>query len=54
MKAQLPMRIKIGDEQAFELLFHKYYVKLCGFTYKFLNEPEETKRDRKLSFNNNG
>jgi hypothetical protein len=53
MKAQLPLSIKIGDEQAFELLFHNYYVKLCGFTYKFLNEPEETKRDKKLFFINN-
>jgi RNA polymerase sigma-70 factor (ECF subfamily) len=34
-------RIKLGDEQAFELLFRKYYVRLCGFANKFLNDPEE-------------
>jgi RNA polymerase sigma-70 factor (ECF subfamily) len=31
----------LGDEQAFELLFHKYFVRLCGFTNKFLNDPDQ-------------
>jgi len=43
MKDQLALRIKIGDGQAFELLFRKYYVRLCGYAYKFLNEPEEAR-----------
>lgn len=43
MKDQLALRIKIGDEQAFELLFRKYYIRLCGFANKFLNDPEEAK-----------
>jgi hypothetical protein len=29
-------KIKAGDEQAFELLFRKYYLRLCGFANKFL------------------
>lgn len=41
MKDQLAARIKLGDEQAFELLFRKYYVRLCGFANKFLKDPEE-------------
>ena len=40
MKDQLALRIKLGDEQAFELLFRKYYVRLCSFANKFLNDPE--------------
>ncbi|MCX6327139.1 MAG: RNA polymerase sigma-70 factor [Bacteroidia bacterium] len=38
---QLALRLKLGDEQAFELLFRKYYVRLCAFANKFLNDPEE-------------
>ena len=41
MTDQLALRIKLGDEQAFELLFRKYYVRLCGFANKFLNDTEE-------------
>lgn len=41
MKDQLAMRIKLGDQQAFELLFRKLYVRLCKFSYKFLNDTEE-------------
>ena len=41
MEDLIASRIKIGDEQAFELLFRKYYVRLCGFANKFLNDPEE-------------
>jgi RNA polymerase sigma-70 factor, ECF subfamily len=40
---QLARRIKLGDEQAFELLFRKYYVRLCAYSNKFLNEPEDAK-----------
>jgi RNA polymerase sigma-70 factor, ECF subfamily len=43
MTDQLALRIKLGDEQAFELLFRKYYVRLCSFANKFLNDPEEAK-----------
>jgi len=43
MKDQLALRIKLGDEQAFELLFRKYYIRLCGFTNKFLDNPEESR-----------
>jgi RNA polymerase sigma-70 factor (ECF subfamily) len=43
MKDQLAMRIKLGDEQAFELLFRKLYARLCAFSNKFLNDPEEAK-----------
>ncbi|MCE5345334.1 MAG: RNA polymerase sigma-70 factor [Bacteroidales bacterium] len=43
MKDQLALRIRLGDEQAFELLFRKYYVRLCGFANKFLNNPEEAR-----------
>ena len=41
MKDQLAIRIKRGDQQAFELLFRKYYVRLCAFANKFLNDTEE-------------
>jgi RNA polymerase sigma-70 factor, ECF subfamily len=41
MTDQLALRIKRGDEQAFELLFRKYYVRLCAFANKFLNDHEE-------------
>jgi RNA polymerase sigma-70 factor (ECF subfamily) len=43
MKDQLAIRIMLGDEQAFELLFRKYYVRLCAFANKFLNDPEEAR-----------
>lgn len=41
MKDLLALRIKLGDEQAFELLFRKYYIRLCSFTNKFIHDPEE-------------
>jgi RNA polymerase sigma-70 factor, ECF subfamily len=41
MKDQLAIRIKLGDEQAFELFFRKYNIRLCAFANKFLNDPEE-------------
>ncbi|VAW23368.1 RNA polymerase ECF-type sigma factor [hydrothermal vent metagenome] len=34
--------IKNSDEQAFELLFRKYYQRLCGFANKFLNDIPES------------
>lgn len=37
----MAIRIKLGDQQAFELLFRKFYVRLCAFSNKFLNDPEE-------------
>jgi hypothetical protein len=37
----IALRIKLGDEQAFELLFRKFYVRLCAFSNKFLNDPQE-------------
>lgn len=33
----------MGDEQAFELLFRKYYVRLCVFVNKYFNNPEESR-----------
>jgi RNA polymerase sigma-70 factor, ECF subfamily len=42
MKDQLAMRIKLGDEQAFELFFRKYNIRLCAFANKFLDDPEES------------
>jgi RNA polymerase sigma-70 factor (ECF subfamily) len=43
MKDPLAMRLKLGDEQAFELLFRMYFVRLCAFANKFLNDPEEAR-----------
>lgn len=34
--------IKSGDEQAFELLFRKYYLRLCGFANKFIANTAES------------
>ena len=39
----LALRIKLGDEQAFELLFRRYYPFMCLFANKFLNNTEEAK-----------
>ena len=43
MKDIIALRIKLGDEQAFELFFRKYYVRLCGFANKYFNDPEEAR-----------
>jgi RNA polymerase sigma-70 factor, ECF subfamily len=43
MKDQIALRIKSADEQAFELLFRKYYVPLCRFANKYSNDPEEAR-----------
>ncbi|MEE9364995.1 MAG: RNA polymerase sigma-70 factor [Cellulophaga sp.] len=32
-------RIKLGDDKAFELLYRKYFVRLCAFSNKFLCNP---------------
>ena len=42
MDKELIQRVKLGDEQAFELLFRQYYVRLCGFANKFLNNWTES------------
>ena len=41
MKDILATRIKNSDEQAFELLFRKYYSELKGFANKFLHNHDE-------------
>jgi RNA polymerase sigma-70 factor, ECF subfamily len=41
MRDLLAQRIVLGDQQAFELLFRKYYISLCGFANKFLNNHNE-------------
>jgi RNA polymerase sigma-70 factor (ECF subfamily) len=33
----------MGDEHAYELFFHKSYLRLCQFANKFLNNPVESK-----------
>lgn len=43
MKDSLIIRLKYGDRQAYELIFRKYYVRLCGFANKFLNDPDKAK-----------
>ena len=35
-------RIKMGDEQAFELLYRRYFVRLCAFANKFLGNPQSS------------
>jgi len=41
MHDPLSIRIKLGDELAFELLFKKYYTILCSFSNKYLFNYEE-------------
>jgi DNA-directed RNA polymerase specialized sigma24 family protein len=40
MKDHIASRIRMGDEQAFDLLFRIYYVRLCSFSNKYQNNPE--------------
>lgn len=40
---ELYRRIKKGDKQAFELLFHKYYAVLCALAEKILRSIEPAK-----------
>jgi RNA polymerase sigma-70 factor, ECF subfamily len=45
---ELYLRLKEGDEQAFKLLFQKYYSAMCHFARHFLNDSEmaeETAQD---------
>lgn len=42
MKDQLALKIALGDEQAFELLFRKLNIRLCLFANKFLQDPDES------------
>ena len=34
------IKVKSDDTQAFEILFERYYKRLCGFAYKFTKKPE--------------
>jgi RNA polymerase sigma-70 factor, ECF subfamily len=40
VKDQLAIRIQLGDEHAFELMFRKYFVHLCCFANKFVDDPD--------------
>ena len=42
MKIKISEKVKSDDEQAFELLFRKYYVRLCGFANKFITDSNES------------
>ncbi|MCL4481634.1 MAG: RNA polymerase sigma-70 factor [Bacteroidetes bacterium] len=35
-------KLESGEEQAFELLFRKYYLRLCGFANKFIANQHES------------
>jgi len=38
MADTIEKRITMGDEQSFELLYRRYFVRLCAFANKFLND----------------
>ncbi|QGY43964.1 RNA polymerase sigma-70 factor [Maribellus comscasis] len=44
--AMLPMKLikntKTSEEQTFELIFRRYYVRLCGFANKFIGDTAES------------
>lgn len=40
MEISVFQRIKNGDQQAFELLYRRYFATLCGFANKFLHDNE--------------
>jgi RNA polymerase sigma-70 factor (ECF subfamily) len=40
MSDTIEHRIMMGDEQAFELLYRRYFVRLCAFANKFLIDPQ--------------
>ena len=42
MNKRIIGKLKSAEEQAFELLFRKYYARLCGFANKFLYDPDES------------
>ncbi|HUX58735.1 MAG TPA: RNA polymerase sigma-70 factor [Bacteroidales bacterium] len=50
MVDQLALRIKLGDELAFEILFHRYFIRLCSFANKFLNDPDQAQEIVQESF----
>lgn len=37
---ELYLKLKAGDERAFQFLFHKYYSPMCHFARQFLNDSE--------------
>ncbi len=39
---KLTRNIKTREEQTFELIFRKYYVRLCGFANKFIGDTAES------------
>jgi RNA polymerase sigma-70 factor (ECF subfamily) len=44
----LYLKLKVGDEQAYQVLFRKYYSALCSFAFQFLKNrelAEETAQD---------
>jgi hypothetical protein len=41
MQDQIAQGNKSGDEHAFDLLLRQYFVRLCTFDNKFLNDREE-------------
>lgn len=40
MEEKILSLIKEGDEYAYELVFRRYYVSLCGFATRFVGQPE--------------
>lgn len=40
MSDTIEHRIMMGDEQSFELLYRRYFVRLCAFANKFLLDPQ--------------
>ena len=42
MSDTIEQRIMMGDEQAFELLYRRYYARLCAFANKFLFDPQSS------------
>ncbi len=39
---ELYQKLKIGDEKAFETLFHKYYASLCLYANQFLQDDDKS------------
>lgn len=42
MAETIEHRIMMGDEQSFELLYRRYFVRLCAFANKFLHDPSSS------------
>ena len=40
MEKELINKIKDGDQQAFELLYRRYYKRMCVFAFKFLRQED--------------